>query len=88
MKKFSRASREITVTLICILACSFSVFDIAGGRFFQRLLISAGGGSWPNRLKNATFCQNRDDFDKFVEIGELKFVQIQTRSQPSWGGSL
>ena len=43
MKKFSRASREITVTLICILACSFSVFDIAGGRFFQRLLISAGG---------------------------------------------
>ena len=48
MKKFSRASREITVTLICILACFFffSVFDIAEGRCFQRLLISAGG-SWP-----------------------------------------
>ena len=45
MKKFSRASREITVTLICILACFFSAFDIAEGRFFQRLLISAGG-SW------------------------------------------
>ena len=86
MKKFSRASREISVTLICILACFFSVFDTAEGRFFQRLLISAGG-SWPNRLKNANFCQNQDDFDKFVEIGELKFVQIQTRSQPSWGGA-
>ena len=45
MKKFSRASREISVTLICILACFFSAFDIAEGIFFQRLLISAGG-SW------------------------------------------
>ena len=43
MKKFSRASREISVTLICILACFFSAFDIAEGIFFQRLLISAGG---------------------------------------------
>ena len=42
MKKFSRASREISVTLICILACFFSAFDIAEGIFFQRLLISAG----------------------------------------------
>ena len=77
MKKFSRASREISVTLICILACFFSAFDIAEGIFFQRLLISAGEELAKPAQKRNFLSKSR----RFRQICRNRRAQILSKSK-------
>ena len=78
MKKFSRASREIIVTLICSLARFFSAFDIAEGIFFQRLLISAGGELAKPAQKHQFFVIMETIWIILSKSASSNFIQIQT----------